>query len=233
MHRFMDLSAPKCCANVHARLAPLVRYAVMGTVSSLQAHRLATRNRRRGGGSLMPPATMYFDLASPFTYLAAERAERMFPGLEWLPARARPLDVSAPATGLARADQRAAQLRLPLIWPEDRADFAHGAMRVASLAAERGCAGGFVLAASRLTFCGGFDPDHPEMLAEAASIAGIGAAEALAAAGDTGRDEAIEDAGRMLLAAGATRLPALRVGQRLFCGEDRLHEAAAARAAAL
>ena len=36
----------------------------------------------------------------------------------------------------------------------------------------------------------------------------------------------------MLLAAGADRLPALRVGRMLFCGEERLLEAAAARAAA-
>jgi hypothetical protein len=36
----------------------------------------------------------------------------------------------------------------------------------------------------------------------------------------------------MLLAAGADRLPALRVGRLLFCGEERLSEAVAARASA-
>jgi hypothetical protein len=35
----------------------------------------------------------------------------------------------------------------------------------------------------------------------------------------------------MMAARGASRLPALRVGRMLFCGEDRLLEAAAARAA--
>ena len=88
-----------------------------------------------------------------------------------------------------------------------------------------------MLAASRLAFCGGFDIDDPELLAEAAAAAGIGLRETLAAAGDVARDGPIEEAGRTLLAAGATRLPALRVGRLLFCGEGRLLEAAAARTA--
>jgi 2-hydroxychromene-2-carboxylate isomerase len=116
----------------------------------------------------------------------------------------------------AAAAQRAALLGLPLTWPEVHPLCVRGAMRVASLAAERGCGAAFVLAASRLAFCGGFDIDDPETLA---------------AAGDERRDGPIEEYGRGLLAAGATRLPALRVGRLLFCGEDRLHEAAAARAA--
>ena len=33
------------------------------------------------------------------------------------------------------------------------------------------------------------------------------------------------------MAGGAARLPAIRVGRLLFCGEERLREAAAARAA--
>ena len=36
------------------------------------------------------------------------------------------------------------------------------------------------------------------------------------------RDGAIEQAGRALLAAGADRLPALRVGRALYCGERRV-----------
>ena len=105
-------------------------------------------------------------------------------------------------------------------------------MRVASLAGERGLGAAFVLAASRLVFCGGFDIDEPEILAEAGAAAGIDLGEMLHAAGDAGRDGPIEEAGRMLLAAGADRLPALRVGRMLFCGEDRLCEAFAARASA-
>ena len=66
-------------------------------------------------------------------------------------------------------------------------------MRVASLAAaEGGHAAPFVLAASRLAFCGGFDLDDPEVLAEAAAAAGLGLPEVLAAAGDRSRDGEME-----------------------------------------
>jgi len=133
--------------------------------------------------------------------------------------------------GMRAASQRAALLGLPLMWPDEPPRAVRGAMRVAALAAELGCGAAFVLAASRLAFCGGFDIDEPDILAEAAAAAGIGLREALAAAGDVGRDGAIEQAGLALLTAGALQLPAMRVGRLLFCGEQRLHEAAAARTA--
>ena len=50
----------------------------------------------------------------------------------------------------------------------------------------------------------------------------------LHALGEVARDGEIEAAGRALLAAGADRLPALRVGRSLFSGEHRVDEAAAA-----
>lgn len=179
---------------------------------------------------VLPRATLFFDLCSPYTYLAAERADRLFAGLEWLPASSDVLHWGArDGDGRCPAAARARLLGLPLAWPEERPYSVHGAMRVASLAAERGCAAAFVLAASRLAFCGGFDIDDPEILAEAAAAAGIGLADALRAAGDVGRDGPIEEAGRLLLAAGAVRLPALRIGRTLFCGEERLTEAALAR----
>jgi len=184
------------------------------------------------GRHAAPRATLYFDLGTPHTYLAAERAERLFARLAWLPAAADVLQARTLGEEDRRAvRERAALLGLPFVWPEDSPHRAHGAMRVASLAAQRGRGAAFALAASRLAFCGGFDIEDPEILAEAAAAAGIGLRDALAAAGDVARDGPIEETGRQLLAAGATRLPVLRVGRTLFCGEDRLVEAAAARAA--
>lgn len=175
------------------------------------------------------PATLYFDLASPYTYLVAERAERLFARLYWQPAFAHPLrDDSADPLAMIAARERAAVLGLPLVWTEERAPRVREAMRVASLAAERGRGAAFVLAASRLVFCGGYDLDAPEILAEAAAAAGIGLRETLAAAGETDRDATIAQAGHALRAAGATRLPTLEVGETLFCGEDRLLAARAA-----
>ncbi len=173
-----------------------------------------------------PRATFYFDLSSPFTYLAAERVDRLFPNLVWRPALEEVLQVPQPPAHVA--EDRAHALGLPLVWPDLGPASVRPAMRVAALAAEQGRAAPFVLAATRLAFCGGFELDHPEVLAEAAAAANLGLEDCLRAAGDIGRDGAMEETARRLLAHGADRLPVTRVGRRLFAGEDRVSEAAAA-----
>ena len=64
------------------------------------------------------------------------------------------------------------------------------AMRVAAMASERGMAAPFVLAAGRLAFCGGYDLDDPEVIAEAAAAAALALDEALVAAAQIRRDGA-------------------------------------------
>jgi len=105
------------------------------------------------------------------------------------------------------------------------------AMRVAAMASERGMAAPFVLAAGRLAFCGGYDLDDPEVIAEAAAAAALALDEALVAAAQIRRDGPMERAAMRLLRRGADELPAAVVGRRLFAGEGRLAEAAAAAAA--
>ena len=180
-------------------------------------------------------AEFLFDLACPFTYLAAERVDRAFDAVVWTPASGTALrrgsfdGHSAGARRMRRAvEERAAQLRMPLIWPDRFPDEVPAAMRVASLASERGRGAAFTLAAGRLAYCGGFDLEDPEILAEAAAAAGLALDEALAAARDHGRDGALDAAGRRMLASGADRLPALSVGRALFWGEERVGDAAAA-----
>jgi 2-hydroxychromene-2-carboxylate isomerase len=172
--------------------------------------------------------TFYFDLASPWTYLAAERVDRFGGDVRWRPVLSDGLPNLGPADGgRGRAEERAAELRLPLVWPERWPGAVPAAMRVAAMAAERAQAAPFVLAAGRLAFCGGYDLEDPEILAEAAAAAGLPLEECLTAAGRVGRDGALERTGLRLLAHGADALPALRVGRRLFCGEHRLSEAIA------
>jgi 2-hydroxychromene-2-carboxylate isomerase len=177
-------------------------------------------------------AVFHFDLACPFSYLALERVERLLPGVRWRPTYADALhrgnpwaDDEAGAQARAAAERRAHELRLPLSWPADHPRSATGAMRAAHYAAEQGRGGPFALAAARLAFCGGFDLNDPEVLAEAAAAAGIGLEPCLRAAGDAGRDGELEAAGRRLLAAGADRLPAIRVGRVLHCGESMVAQA--------
>jgi 2-hydroxychromene-2-carboxylate isomerase len=211
----------------------------MGDVINLAERRDARRSR---GAPLrvLRRAEFLFDLSSPFTYLTAERVDRAFEHVVWTPASAAALQ-RAPQGGDAAeldrvrtaAEERAALLRLPLSWPERFPADVPAAMRVATLASEAGRGAAFVLAATRLAFCGGFDLEDPEILAEAAAAANIVLDDCLASARDTGRDGAIESEGRRLLAVGADRLPALRVGRALYWGEDRLSDAAlAARLAA-
>ena len=203
---------------------------LVGDVISLADRRVSRAHDQaalpRSGGSRAARVTFYFDLSSPFTYLAAERVDRMFGNLVWRPVLEEVLQV--PGAPPEVADERAHALGLPLVWPELGPDSVRPAMRVASLAAEQGRAAPFVLAATRLAFCGGFELDHPEVLAEAAAAANLGLEDCLKAAGDAGRDGAMEEGARRLLAHGADRLPALRVGRLLFPGEDRIAEAAAA-----
>jgi 2-hydroxychromene-2-carboxylate isomerase len=198
----------------------------MNDVGSLSNQRWIAAGRRRTAAR---PA-IYFDLASPYTYLAAERADRLFAGLAWIPAACEGLRCTA--TGdrahCAGVHRRAELLELPLVWPVGPSPRFVAAMRVASLAAQRGLGAPFALAACRLAYCGSFDIDAPEILVEAAVLAGIDAREARQAAGELGRDGPIEEAGQLLLAAGADRLPVLRVQRMLFCGEHRLDEAAVA-----
>ena len=184
-----------------------------------------------------PRVTFFFDLVSPWTYLAAERAERLFASGRWRPAMGDAIAGGRRAPDprddaqRAAAERRADELRLPLVWPEGWPASGRGAMRVAALAAERGQAAPFVLAASRLAFCGGYELDDPEVIAEAAAASGLALDDALGAAGQVRRDGPMERTALRLLRRGADELPAVTVGRQLFAGEGRLAEAAAAATA--
>ena len=207
----------------------------MGEVIQLDAHR---RARGRGSGAPRSAASLraefFFDLSCPFSYLAAERVERAFAQVSWRPASTSALLRRDPAADEPDTDRvreaalaRAAELRMPLQWPDRYPHEVPAAMRAAAYAADRGRGAAFVLAAGRLAFCGGFDLDDPEILAEAAAAAGIGLGRCLRAAGDIAHDEAIDTNARRLLAAGADRLPALRVSRTLVWGESRVSGLAA------
>jgi 2-hydroxychromene-2-carboxylate isomerase len=103
---------------------------------------------------------------------------------------------------------------------------ARAALRVAALADERGRGAAFVQAAARLAWAGGYDLEDPEALVEAAGAAGLAADEALAAAADRSRDAPMIDEAGRLRVLGVCDLPAVRVGQRIVAGEERLAEAA-------
>ncbi len=183
------------------------------------ADRLADRSRPLVQG---PPA-FFFDLACPFSYLAAEQVERVLGEVDWVPTAAASMhggaDWARSPEVRDRAERLAAELRVPLVWPESLGRGAPTALRAASCAAEHGAGAQFTLAASRLAFCGGFDLEDPETLAEAAAAASLPLEQCLAAAADDSRDEALHVTARGLLTRGITELPAVRVERQLLSGD--------------
>ena len=147
-------------------------------------------NERRSEHSrshVVTPPLFFFDVSCPLSYLTAERIERKLGEVEWVPVdgaslRADTAGPQAPAQAPSahadvhvlrtRADTCARALRLPLVWPDRFPGAARCAQRASAFACEIGAGAAFALAASRLAFCGGFDLEDPETLAEAAAAAG-------------------------------------------------------------
>ena len=195
---------------------------------------LQDRLRERSALRLQSPRpAFYFDLACPYSYLAAERIERLLGQVDWIPVPGAALHAgrsTAPEAAVrAQATERAAALRLPLVWPERYPLVAPGAQRAAAYASTGGAGARFALAALRLAFCGGFDLDSPGALGEAASAAGIPRRRCREAASDERLDATLEATARGLQRRGVQRLPAIRVGDRWFEGEPALLGAAAMR----
>ncbi len=191
------------------------------------AERLADRSRPARRSEV----AFFFDLVCPFSYLAAERIERVLGNVDWIPTAGMILHGQGhPAHSVAAreaAERIAADLRLPLVWPERLRAEAPSALRAAMYASERGAGAQFALAASRLAFCGGFDLEDPEILAEAAAAAGVPLDDCLAAAGDVTRDGAAHATARGLRSRGVRELPAVRVHHSWFCGQQAVPQAGA------
>ncbi|MGI8507577.1 MAG: DsbA family protein [Solirubrobacteraceae bacterium] len=175
--------------------------------------------------------TFYFDLSCPLSYLVSERVERTLGDVRWIPVAARDMRGERSETEVTalreRAQARARALRLPLVWPDRFPGDAQRALRAAGHAAEIGAGARFALAASRLAFCGGFDLEDPETLAEAAAAAGVALDDCLRAAGDSKRDEPLRASAHGLRARGVRELPAIVIGRRCFEGEPGLLAACA------
>jgi 2-hydroxychromene-2-carboxylate isomerase len=188
----------------------------------------------------MTRPVLYFDVGSPFVYLAAERIERVL-GVDpvWQPVLLGGLfkatgrsswargDAERRETGVADIEARAARYGLPpLRWPEPWPGDYLTAMRAATWAQTQGAAKAFALAAARRAFVDGRDLSLTEEVLAALEAAGLAAdAEALS---DPGVKLALREATDAAHARGVFGVPTVAVGDELFWGDDRLDEAAAA-----
>ena len=186
------------------------------------SQRLSDRTRAPWGS-----VSFFFAPGCPISYLVAERAERTLGEVEWIPV----LPLAPLTQALVReARSEALALRLPLEMPHDPLADPLPLTRAACLAAEHGVGERFGLAAARLIFCGGYEIGDPQVIAEAAGVAGLPISEARQAAADDRFDPALAATGAGLARHGIEHTPAIRVDRHWFQGLQALPGAALAAA---
>ena len=136
----------------------------------------------------MARVTFYFDLGSPYAYLAAERLERVLPdeSVKWQPVSLGALfklanrgswslsDPERRRAGMAEVQRRAAAYGLPAIrWPDPWPGNYLMAMRAATYAAQAERGREFVRSAFRSAFQHGNDLSVPSHVLQAAADAGL------------------------------------------------------------
>jgi 2-hydroxychromene-2-carboxylate isomerase len=184
----------------------------------------------------------YYDLGSPYAYLAAERVNHLFADLLGEPPEWRPILLGGlfkrfgrdswangpgRSEGMQEVERRVSAYGLPALrWPRPFPPNTLVAMRAATYAKEIGRAVSFSLAAFRQAFAAGRDLSDPDNVVLAGAAAELHPRALLAA---VERDsvksalrEATEDAGDL----GVRGVPSLVVDGEVFWGDDRLADAA-------
>jgi len=191
------------------------------------------------------PAAFYFDLASPTAYLVAERILSLMPApCPWQPILARLLpdsegfDAYRCETDELAARQaieaRAGELGLqPLVWPARFPFDSELALLAATYAKRLGKCVPFSLAAFRQAFAGGNPLDVEDTVLIAGAACEMHPRAILSAITTRGVRAELERATAQALERGVSDVPAVRIGERVLVGEDRLEEAAALLAASL
>ena len=195
--------------------------------------RLVDRSRPTRG-----PAAFFFALGCPISYLAAERVERVFGEIEWVPMSGvftddRSENDRRRVAGdlFAIAERQAEALRLPLITPDRPVGDTVAASRAALWAGDQDRGARFALSVSRMVFCGGFQPSDPEVIAEAAAASGLSADGALRASRDSAYDPVLDATAAGLRRQRVDASPAIRIGPRWFEGIDAVPGASSFTAA--
>lgn len=188
----------------------------------------------------------YYDLGSPYAYLAAERIHFVFEeaGAEppvWTPVLlgalfqrfGRDSWANGPGReeGLREVERRAQAYALPPIrWPHPFPGNSLFAMRVATFATEIGRGVSLPLAAFRQAFAAGRDLSEPDNVLIAAASAELHPRALTAAAARDAIKERLRAATEAAGDAGVLGVPAVVVEGEVFWGDDRLEAAALAAA---
>jgi len=189
----------------------------------------------------MPQVTFYFDLGSPYAYLASERLATLLPEpVEWQPVSLGALfkltgrsswalgEYRRRQVGMAEIERRARSYGLPPIhWPDPWPAHYLTAMRAAAFAfaAKRGRE--FTLRAFRDAFQCGCELSIPAHVLDTAERAGLDRHDVEAATQDPMIKQALREATDAAYELGVIGVPTIAVDRELFWGDDRLEDAAA------
>jgi 2-hydroxychromene-2-carboxylate isomerase len=193
----------------------------------------------------MSPIQFFFDVGSPYAYLAAERLQGVVGPAEvqWQPVLLGGLfkltgrsswalgDPRRRQSGMAEIEARAQRYGLSqLVWPDPWPGDYLFAMRVVSYGFARGRGEELARALLRAAFTQGVNLSLPAEGLAVAERAGWPRAELQAAAEDPAVKRALRESTDRAHALGVFGVPTIAVGTELFWGDDRLEDAAAALA---
>jgi 2-hydroxychromene-2-carboxylate isomerase len=189
-------------------------------------------------------ATFYFDLGSPYAYMAAERISGLFTeaGLEqpeWQPVNNRELLRNAGRTPWPKGPERAEHVAEierraiayglpPIVWPDPWPAERDFAMRVATFAKQTGRTVSFALAAFRQAFVAGRSLSDPDNVLIAAAACELHPKALLKAAETRAVQDGLRDATEQAAQLGVPGNPSVVVDGEVFWGDDRLEDAVAA-----
>jgi len=185
----------------------------------------------------------FYDLGSPYAYLAAERMNALFAGTRGEPPEWRPILLGGlfkrfgrdswargkgRDQGMREVERRASAYGLPPInWPEPFPGNTLLAMRAATYAKEIGRGVSFSLAAFRQAFAAGRDLTERDNVLLAAAAAEMHPRAVLSAIERDSVKRALREATELAGDLGVRGVPSVAVGEQIFWGDDRLEEAAA------
>ena len=184
----------------------------------------------------------YYDLGSPYAYLAAERINALFDqppvwqpillggiwkasgGRSWARTERR-------AEGMAEVERRASEYGLqPIRWPPDWPSNTLKAMRATTFAQQSGRAVAFSLAAFRQAFAGGKDLAEIDNVLIAAAACELHPNAVLKGIETQSVKDRLRAATEQAYARGVRGVPSVVVHNEVFWGDDGLEEAATVEA---
>jgi len=189
----------------------------------------------------MSKPTFYFDLGSPFAYLAAERLHDVLgEQAVWQPVSLGALfklagrsswslgDPEHRQVGMAEVERRAGLYGLPPVrWPDPWPGNYLMAMRAVTFAYREGWGREFTMQAFRNAFQEGRDLSIPAEVLRAAGDAGLDPRAVEAATQDPDVKLALRAATENAHQLGVFGVPTIAIEGELFWGDDRLQDAAA------